>query len=179
METFYCFMLLALIVTVMTIHENQKLVDIGEVKGSMMRGLFHHELSAADRLCKQSYGHYVGQLWTKAGETLDRTCLLESSRMRVDHHSRRLPDGGKIDDWLWIEYGDRVNVLVRERSVGGGQGKFVLLKQTKYALEGSSLSVVGGFVELGETPEETALREVLEELQLKCTRHNLQVTAFY
>lgn len=132
--------------------------------------------------CKLSYGKYDGSLWTKERETNGRTCLLESKRMRVDHHIRRLPGGDKINDWLWIDYGDRVNVLVREQagdeSAEGG-GKFLVLEQTKYALEGSSLAVVGGFIEPNETPQEAALREVREELGMICDISKLKALGRY
>ncbi|CAE7839490.1 unnamed protein product, partial [Symbiodinium microadriaticum] len=95
--------------------------------------------------------------------------------MRVDHHKRLLPDGSTIDDWLWIDYGDRVNVLVREKSTDDGEGKFMVFEQTKYALEGPSWAVVGGFLEAHESPETAALREVREELQFHCNFHNLKV----
>ena len=39
--------------------------------------------------------------------------------MRVDHHIRKLPNGYTIDDWLWVDYGDKVNVLVLEKDKGG------------------------------------------------------------
>lgn len=114
--------------------------------------------------CIQSFGSgYTGALWTKDGETAGRICLLESNRMRVDHHVRKLPDGSTINDWLWIDYGDRVNVLVRETS-----GKFLVLEQTKYALEVASLAVVGGFIDKNEAPAVAAAREVKEELGVTC-----------
>ena len=52
--------------------------------------------------CALSFGKYTGHLWSKEEETMGRTCLLESNRMRVDHHTRKLPDGSSISDWLWI-----------------------------------------------------------------------------
>jgi ADP-ribose pyrophosphatase YjhB (NUDIX family) len=122
-----------------------------------------------------SFGKYTGALWTKEGETLGRTCLLESNRMRVDHHIRRLPSGESINDWLWVDYGDRVNVLVQER----GTNKFVVLEQTKYALEGSSLATVGGFIEPDELPTHAAAREVEEELGLRCPLVRLQTLGKY
>ena len=54
------------------------------------------------------------------------TCvgLLQTPRLRVDYHTRQLEPkkpggrGATIDDWLWLEYGDRVNVLVQVRAGG-------------------------------------------------------------
>ena len=136
-------------------------------------------LRTEGRECQLSYGHYSGLLWSKAGETTGRTCLLESSRMRVDHHIRTLPDGNTIKDWLWIDYGDRVNVVVQEKSTDGSGYKYVVLEQTKYALEGTSLAVVGGFLEDHESPEAAAIREVREELSLECEVSKLKVLVSY
>lgn len=171
---FFGVSLAVLLLVFVSLHGNMELVELGAAQGGgSMRGLVRNEMTT--NACQQSYGHYSGPLWSKEGETGGRKCLLESARMRVDHHVRILPNGDKIDDWLWIDYGDRVNVLVRERAVDGEEGKFVVLEQTKYALVGSSLSVVGGFIEPDETAEAAALREVLEELQLKCETENLTV----
>jgi hypothetical protein len=78
--------------------------------------------------------------------------------MRVMQHKVRLTDDNSkvdkvIDDWLWIDYHDRVNVLVHS-SVRNhvGENQFYILRQTKYALEGRrSLAVVGGIIEPGDT----------------------------
>ena len=64
--------------------------------------------------CKISYGHYAGNLWVKEGETKGKTCLLESERMRVDHHIREIPASKeRINDWLWIEYGKSANYILQ------------------------------------------------------------------
>jgi ADP-ribose pyrophosphatase len=155
----------------MTLHENKELSHLAQ------HGNLKHTATSSlgNPTCRISYGAYSGNLWTKSDETVGRTCLLESKRMRVDHHSRKLPDGNIIDDWLWIDYGDRVNVLVRERGSNSESGKFIVFEQTKYALEGSSLAVVGGFIEPNESSENAALREVQEELQLHCDAKHLKV----
>ena len=72
-----------------------------------------------------------------------------------------------------IDYGDRVNVLVHTKGTKEEEkeepgGRFVVLEQTKYALEGSSLAAVGGFIERNEAPISAAVREVREELQIQC-----------
>ena len=79
--------------------------------------------------------------------------------MRVAQHSVKLvPDGGNdasnrsnkiVSDWLYIDYHDRINVLVEAPSVesaqpGEGQ-QFIILKQAKYALNDDvpSYAIVG------------------------------------
>ena len=113
--------------------------------------------------CAVDLGEYPGELWTKPGETRDRRCLVRSPRLRVDLHERALDDGSVVRDWLWLDYGDRVNALARRRD-----GSFVVFEQSKYALEGASLAVVGGFIEPGEEPAHAAAREVREEARLAC-----------
>lgn len=157
----------------LTLHENRELSVLAQHGNLKPATTTSSAYTRSD--CKLSFGKYSGSLWTKYEETVSRTCLLESMRMRVDHHSRKLPDGNIIDDWLWIDYGDRVNVLVREESTASESGKFIVFEQTKYALISSSLAVVGGFIEPNETPEKAALREVREELQLYCNPENLKV----
>jgi 8-oxo-dGTP pyrophosphatase MutT (NUDIX family) len=74
--------------------------------------------------------------------------------------------GSVIPDWLWIDYHDRINVLVEaEKKSGDQEPHFLVFEQTKYALEGRmSLAIVGGIIEPHEEPEQAARREVEEEM---------------
>lgn len=75
-----------------------------------------------------------------------------------------------IDDWLFINYHDRINVLVEDpTSEKDGETKFLIFRQTKYALEGRlSLAIVGGIIEPNENAIHAASREVNEEMGLDC-----------
>jgi ADP-ribose pyrophosphatase len=42
-------------------------------------------------------------------------------------------------------------------------GAFLVFRQVKYAVDGTSLAPVGGYVDEGEPPEDAARRELLEE----------------
>jgi ADP-ribose pyrophosphatase len=42
-------------------------------------------------------------------------------------------------------------------------GHFICFRQVKYGIEGTTLSIVGGYVEAGEEPLAAAQRELLEE----------------
>lgn len=152
--------------------------------------------------CVISFGSYEGEIYTKPNETVDNKCLIESPWMRVAQHSVKLllDNGGNnnnnsnnkiVSDWLYIDYHDRINVLVEAPSVEnaqpGEEQQFIILKQTKYALndEVPSYAIVGGIIEPntnsneeegggGETPDMAAKREVQEELNVKCsTWHKL------
>lgn len=81
-----------------------------------------------------------------------------------------------IDDWLFIDYHDRINVLVqdphphpRSDNDNDNDPRFLVFRQTKYALEGrQSLAVVGGIIEPNEDAKHAASREVQEEMGLIC-----------
>jgi len=104
----------------------------------------------------------------ESGTVGEPQCLLDSKWMRVSLHSVRFPGSDTTyDDWMWIDYHDRINVLVEDgsRSEGDEEPRFLVFEQTKYALEGrNSLAVIGGIVEIGEEPATAARREVEEEM---------------
>lgn len=95
----------------------------------------------------------------KPWKTLNRRTILNHDKfLRVEAHTVALPDGQLITDWSWVVTPDFVNVvLVRT------DGAFVCFRQTKYAVAGTSLAVVGGYLEPDENPLAAAQREVLEE----------------
>ncbi|KAL3943653.1 MAG: hypothetical protein SGBAC_002273 [Bacillariaceae sp.] len=91
--------------------------------------------------------------------------------MKVSQHSVKFPGSNTVfDDWLWIDYHDRINVLVEDQRVPGEERKFLVFEQSKYALEGrQSLAIIGGVIEPGEEAENAARREVAEEMDgLQC-----------
>uniref|UniRef100_A0A7S3PLP5 Nudix hydrolase domain-containing protein n=1 Tax=Aplanochytrium stocchinoi TaxID=215587 RepID=A0A7S3PLP5_9STRA len=92
-------------------------------------------------------------------KTRKRQVMFETSRLRLEMHSVEI-NHNKIDDWLFVEIPNQINVLVEFR------GQFLVFNQTKYGLKGWSLAPVGGYIEPGETPQEAAVRELNEELQL-------------
>jgi ADP-ribose pyrophosphatase len=93
-------------------------------------------------------------------ETLSKKVLLEHGKfLRVESHTIKLPDGQIIPDWPWLIIPSAAIVLpVTE------DGKFLCFRQTKYAVEGTSLAPVGGMLEPDEAPLEAAKRELLEEM---------------
>ncbi len=92
-------------------------------------------------------------------KTLARRTLLNHSKfLVVEEHTVELPDGRVIDDWPWVITPDYINVTAVTE-----EGLFLCFRQTKYAVDGVSLAVVGGYLEPGEDPLVAAKRELREE----------------
>ena len=80
------------------------------------------------------------------------------SRIIFERHEIELPDGRIVANWPWIETTEFIDVLAMTQD-----GKFICFRQTKYALDGVSIAPVGGYLQDGESPIESAKRELLEE----------------
>lgn len=92
-------------------------------------------------------------------KTLSRRTVLDSGRfLKVEAHEVQLPDGQVIPDWQWVITPDYINVVAVTED-----GDFLCFRQTKYAVEGTTLAIVGGYIEPGEDPLVAAQRELLEE----------------
>ena len=87
-----------------------------------------------------------------------RTLVDLSPWLSVEERTVELPDGRVIDDWPWVESREFANVMAVTED-----GLFLVFRQTKYAVDGPTLGPVGGYLELGEDPLETAKRELREE----------------
>jgi ADP-ribose pyrophosphatase len=96
----------------------------------------------------------------KVWETLSRTTILNHNKfLTVENHVVKLPDGQIIPDWAWIVTPDAAIVLAAT-----DEKKFLCFRQTKYAVDGTSLAPAAGMIEPGEAPLETAKRELREEM---------------
>jgi ADP-ribose pyrophosphatase len=92
-------------------------------------------------------------------KTLDRETILDHSKfLRVENHRVQLPGGRIIETWPWVITPDFVNIAVTTDA-----GNWVCLRQVKYAVKGTTLAPVGGYLEPDEEPLAAAKREVLEE----------------
>jgi ADP-ribose pyrophosphatase len=94
-----------------------------------------------------------------AWKTLDRRTVLDNGKfLKVEHHKIELPDGRVIEDWPWVITPDYINVVAET-----ADGRFLVFRQTKYAIDGPTLALVGGYIEPGEEPLAAAQRELAEE----------------
>ena len=95
----------------------------------------------------------------KPWKTLSRHTILDCGKfLKVENHIIELPDGRIIDDWPWVVAPDFVLVVALDEN-----GQFILFRQTKYAVDGTTLAPVGGHIEAREDPLLAAQRELLEE----------------
>lgn len=68
------------------------------------------------------------------------------------------PSGVVIPEWYLFEFPDWVNVIAITR-----EGQFVMISQYRHGLGDTRYELVAGVAEEGETPLESAKRELLEE----------------
>jgi len=95
----------------------------------------------------------------KPWKTNRRRDLLDCGKfLRVEAHEVELPDGTVIPDWPWVISPDFINVVAITPN-----DRYLFFRQTKYAIEGTTIAPVGGYLEPGEDPLETAKRELQEE----------------
>jgi 8-oxo-dGTP pyrophosphatase MutT (NUDIX family) len=87
-----------------------------------------------------------------------RTILDRSPWLAVEEHTVELPDGRLVEGWPWLVGREFVNVVAVTED-----GSFLVLRQVKYAVDGTSLAPVGGYLDEGEEPLVAARRELLEE----------------
>ena len=96
---------------------------------------------------------------TRLMKTLSRELILDMAPfLKVEKHRVALPDGNVVEDWAWLITPDFVCVAVLTE-----EGKFLVFRQAKYAVHGSTLAPPGGYIEKGEEPLAAAKRELLEE----------------
>jgi ADP-ribose pyrophosphatase len=102
----------------------------------------------------------------QAWETLSRRVVLDQSpNLIVENHRIQLPGGEIIENWPWLVTRDYVIVVPQLEN-----GDYLIFRQTKYAVSGTSLAPVGGYLEAGENPLEAAQRELLEETGCKADK---------
>jgi len=96
-------------------------------------------------------------------QRLKRETVLDSQWLRVFRDSYRLPTGNQVDDYYVVERADFVVV------VAGNADSVVLVRQYRPATEKFYWSLPAGYIGNGETPEQSAVRELREETGLRAT----------
>lgn len=78
--------------------------------------------------------------------------------LTVENHTVQTNAGQVIDNWGWIKTPSFVNVVALTSG-----GSVLCFRQPKYAVDGPTLALPGGYIEAGEDPLPAAQRELLEE----------------
>lgn len=69
-----------------------------------------------------------------------------------------MPNGHEVPEYYVLEYPDWVNVVALTE-----EGKFILVRQYRHGVAGTVLEIPGGVIDEGESADEAARRELLEE----------------
>lgn len=91
-------------------------------------------------------------------EILERKAVIEKPWLHVEASRCRLPDGTVIDPFYVYHMPDFVVVAALTK-----EGKLILVRQYRHGVEKVLLEFPAGMIEDGETPEQAAARELLEE----------------
>ncbi len=96
-------------------------------------------------------------------KTIHRRRVVDFGRfLAVEAHRVELPDSRVVDDWPWIEAPDYAVVLA-----SSAEGRFLVFRQTRYAIEGTTLALSGGYLQPDEDAETAIRRELHEEAGCK------------
>lgn len=99
--------------------------------------------------------------WRPPG-LISATTVASTPFARFEVHKVRTENGVIVNDWLWTDERSHVNILVHLKGIN----RYLLFKQMKYGLTSPKLATIGGLFEEGESPEDCAHRELLEETGL-------------
>ena len=92
-------------------------------------------------------------------KTLSKEVILSRlPHLEVENRRIELPDGSIIPDWTWINTPSFALIAAITRD-----DHFLCMRQTKYAIAGTTLATPGGYLNPGEDPLMAAKRELLEE----------------
>ena len=118
---------------------------------------------------QQPLGIFRGPVWTSPLQ-VSRRVVHETPFARCEVHSVLSEDGTRVmEDWLWFDEIDAINVVVHEQSTN----QLLFFQQQKYGLKGDTLATVGGFQNPGEEAIDTCERETREELGMASSNQQL------
>jgi ADP-ribose pyrophosphatase YjhB (NUDIX family) len=113
--------------------------------------------------------------------TLDARTVTSTPFARFEIHKVKTESGDIVNDWLWTDERSHVNILVTiTHTIVASQydycilqvhlkdeDKYLMFYQKKYGLENAAYATIGGLFNIGETADECARRELLEETGLE------------
>lgn len=95
--------------------------------------------------------------------TLSVKTVTSTPFARFEIHQVKTESGEIVNDWLWTDERSHVNILVHLKD----QEKYMMFYQKKYGLSKPHYATIGGLFNVGDTPDDCARRELLEETGLE------------
>ena len=90
--------------------------------------------------------------------TLESEYLIRRPWLTVRCDTVQFPNGTVHPEYYVLEYPTWVNVIAITK-----EGDFVMIRQYRHGIDETRYEIVAGVVDEGETPEQSARRELLEE----------------
>ena len=91
-------------------------------------------------------------------QTLESESIISNYHVTVNKDRVKLPDGAVIDDFYTVTIPDAAMIVALT-----DDGRVILKTEYRYACRESVIACPAGMINPGETPEQTARRELLEE----------------
>ncbi len=107
------------------------------------------------------FEHFPEAPW-RTPATVGARVVASTPFARFEVHQVKTESGEVISDWLWTDERSHVNILIHLKD----EDKYMLFYQKKYGLEKPAYATLGGLFDEGETPEQCARRELMEETGL-------------
>ena len=104
-------------------------------------------------------------------EVLESEYLIQRPWLTARRDKVKLPNGVVNDEYYVLEYPDWVNVIAITED-----GRFVMERQYRHGLQWTGYEICAGVCEEGETPLESAQRELWEETGFGGGTWELQMT---
>ena len=89
---------------------------------------------------------------------LDRSAIYDSPYMKVWEDKVEMSSGVVVDDYSVVDLPDGVTVIATDKD-----NNMLLFNEYKYAVDDYVLTFPAGGIDAGETPEQAAKKELLEE----------------
>ncbi len=104
------------------------------------------------------------------------TTILENKHIKITQENIVFPNGERVSDYYLVEKRDYVAIVPVVGDIKKSSN-LILVKQYRPALEQSIWNIPMGFIDSGETPKESAKRELAEETGYKGKLELLEILA--
>ena len=70
-------------------------------------------------------GQFEGERWRNAEQTESTKVIVENKWLSLSQHTVNTDDGTQIDDWLWVDINNQINVMVTTMFVPSSSALFI------------------------------------------------------